>query len=167
MPKNLALHTCCAPCLIGVYNALEGEHVTAIYYNPNIAPREEYVRRRDSCKQYAEDNNIDFVELPYDPKEWDRATQNGTLPQPERCRACYKLRLERAAKWAHENSCDALATTLTISPYQDQEAIAQSAPPLYVPHDFSPHFRAAQERAKELGLYRQNYCGCLPSKVRR
>ena len=165
--SKLALHTCCAPCLIGAYDVLDDEQIIAVYYNPNIAPDEEYIRRRDTFRQYASDNDIDFVELPYDPEAWNEVTQDGALPQPERCHACYKLRLDRVAQWASEHGYDALTTTLSISPYQDQEAIAEVAPATYIPYNFRPHFLEAQQRARELSLYRQNYCGCLPSKERR
>ncbi len=91
-----------------------------------------------------------------------------------RCLACYRLRLEAAAQEAARRGCEAFSTTLTISPYQDQEAIraageqaaaAAGVGLLYA--DLREHFHASADRARELGLYRQNYCGCLFSRLER
>jgi hypothetical protein len=93
---------------------------------------------------------------------------------PERCKACYALRLEKAAAKAHEAGFDAFSTTLLISPYQDFEQItatgrglADKYDILFYEKDFRPYFRDALTLAKELRLYRQKYCGCLFSKEER
>ena len=171
--KHLALHTCCAPCLIGVYEALtpelgqESERITAVFYNPNIAPIEEYSKRRDACRDYVHEQEIDFVEIEPDFADW----KNEEACE-QRCQSCYTLRLGRVAEWAHGNDCDTIATTLSISPWQNLEAIKRAGEKAvsdfshmnFAHHDFRDYYREAQKKARALNIYCQNYCGCLPSK---
>ena len=176
--KHLALHTCCAPCLIGAYEALAQElsqellqedgRITAIFYNPNIAPVEQYFKRRDACCDYAREQSIDFVELAPDFADW----KDGEVRE-QRCQACYDLRLARVAQWARDNSCDTLATTLSISPWQNLEAIKRAGEKAvsnfsnlnFAHYDFRNYYRDAQKKARDSKIYCQNYCGCLPSKA--
>jgi len=187
--KRLALHTCCAPCLIGVYPAVSSEivgefdHVTAVFYNPNIAPEEEYIKRRDVCADYAHAHGIHFVEID-SADEWQQAvaeiivypTIEGHSVRESECLVCYRLRLGRTAEWADENGYDAFATTLSISPWQNIEAINQAGierceimqsrhrSVTFAKYDFRGYYKDAQHTARSLGVYCQNYCGCLPSK---
>ena len=188
--KKLALHTCCAPCLIGVYpvvtSELDGEfdHVTAVFYNPNIAPEDEYVKRRDACAEYAREYDIEFVEI--DPAdEWQQMVAK-TIAHPTcedksqrdlDCLICYRVRLGRTAEWAAENGHDVFATTLSISPWQNLEMINQAGiercgimqarhlATTFASYDFRDYYQAAQRTVRSLGVYCQNYCGCLPSKI--
>jgi len=146
-----------------------------VYYNPNIAPAEEYARRRDALVTYCATQGIEAVELEYDPRSWEEATA-ADQQVPGRCRQCYALRLGRVARWAAEHGADALTTTLTISPYQLSSIIAEEGQRAvdglrhepekltYLDIDFSSDYRASQNAAREAGIYVQNYCGCLPSK---
>lgn len=91
-----------------------------------------------------------------------------------RCRACYRLRLEGAAREARALGCEAFSTTLTISPYQDLRAIqevgeaaAEAAGVRFLHADLREHYHTSAERARELDLYRQNYCGCVFSLFER
>ena len=184
--KHLALHTCCAPCLIGVHSVLaaEADHITVVFYNPNIAPSFEYSKRRNACEEYARDKGIRFFEItPSD--DWTEAQsqidvsslsaiQLSLEEQREmRCRTCYDLRLGRVAVWAIEHGCDGLATTLSISPFQNiatinqigEAKIAAFCDINFIAADFREHHRDAQRMARHLGIYCQNYCGCLPSKA--
>lgn len=171
--RALALHACCGPCLIEPQAALseQFESVTVVFVNPNIHPLEEYERRRDTLAAYACDNGIEVVELNHRPEEWFDAVRDARTRQ-ERCRACYGLRLGATARWAAANGRDAFATTLTVSPYQDAAGIAQAGEAAatesgvaYVDSDFRDRFAAATTRSRELGMYRQNYCGCLMSEI--
>lgn len=171
-PDRLALHACCGPCLLEPYDALvrDAGEVAVVYANPNIAPADEYARRRDTLLAYASDAGIEVVELPYDPELWERQVFSRHAEKPERCRACYRLRLGLTARWAAENGFDAIATTLTVSPYQDAEGIreegeraAADAGIRYLHRDFRERYPVATQRSREQGMYRQNYCGCLPS----
>lgn len=89
-----------------------------------------------------------------------------------RCRACYRLRLEEAAQRAAEGGFEALSTTLTVSPYQytdiireELERAAAQAGVRAVFEDFRPFYPEATRRSRELGMYRQNYCGCAISDL--
>jgi epoxyqueuosine reductase len=173
-PARLLLHACCGPCLIEPLDALAGEadHVTIVFANSNIHPAEEYERRRDTLREYAEPLGVDVVELAYDPAEWNAVVGPLASAGALRCRACYALRLGQAARYAAEHGFDALATTLTVSPYQDATAIADegrraaaSAHIAYVDRDFRERYPDATRRSRELGMYRQNYCGCVFSEA--
>ena len=173
-PARLLLHACCGPCLIEPLDALASEagHVTIVYANSNIHPAEEYERRRDALRAYARDAGVDVVELPYDPITWFDSVAPLANAGAARCKACYRLRLSAAARYAADNGFDAIATTLTVSPYQDADAIrdegeraAADAGITYVHRDFRERYQDATRRSRELGMYRQNYCGCVLSEA--
>ncbi len=171
---RLLLHACCGPCLIEPLEefSASADELTIVYANSNIHPAEEYERRRDTLRAYAESVDATVIELPYDPAAWMVAVGPLARSGTERCRACYRLRLSEAARYAAENDCDALATTLTISPYQDSDGIreegqaaASAAGIEWVDRDFRDSYGEATRRSRELGMYRQNYCGCILSDV--
>ena len=173
-PARLLLHACCGPCLIEPLDVLvaEADHVTVVFANPNIHPAEEYERRRDTLRRYAQTLGVDVVELQYDPIAWLDAVAPLANAGAARCRACYRLRLTRAARYAAEHGYDAIATTLTVSPYQDADAIlaegeraAAEAGVSYLHRDFRARYAEATRRSRELGMYRQNYCGCVLSEA--
>lgn len=168
---RVLLHACCGPCLLEPFDALAEHDVTVCYANPNIAPAEEYVRRLEALLEYARSQGIEVRELPYEPDRWARAVA-GASDAAERCRACYRLRLGMAAEEAVRGGFGAVATTLTVSPHQDQAAIleigrevCEEAGVGFLATDFRDRFAEAGHRSRELGMYRQNYCGCLPSKA--
>jgi len=170
---RLALHTCCGPCLLEPLDALsaEAEQVTIVYANPNIHPAEEYARRLSTLREYAENIGAEVIELPYEPQVWADRVGVHAHDAAARCRACYALRLGLTAAWAADNGCDAIATTLTVSPYQDAEAIAQEGERAadrhgveYLARDFRDRYPQATRRSRELDMYRQNYCGCVYSE---
>ncbi|MCL2745834.1 MAG: epoxyqueuosine reductase QueH [Coriobacteriia bacterium] len=170
---------------MGVYDALIGEadQITAIFYNPNIAPEEEYNKRRDACAAYASKQGITFVEVDPDPSDFLDNGQKAEEAQvrdtcQQRCFSCYLRRLDKTAQWAMDNvtkggTYDSFATTLSISPWQNLEAINRAGAQIaqihsgltFVQFDFRSYYRDAQNKARISGIYRQNYCGCLPSKV--
>lgn len=170
---RIALHACCGPCLLEPIEALRSLGQVVVYYhNPNIHPVDEYERRRDTLLSYAEDQGIEVVESSYDPAVWMREAGRYGDERAERCRACYRLRLGETARWAAENGFDAIATTLTVSPYQDVDTIEREARSAaeayhltYVGDDFRERYPEATRRSRELGMYRQNYCGCILSDV--
>ncbi len=165
---RLLLHACCGPCLLEPFDALVAEHdVEVAYANPNIHPAEEYVRRRDTLADYAQARGIPVYELPYEPDRWAQAIAGSEDDRPSRCRACFELRLSMVAQYATDHGFEAIATTLTVSPYQDSDAVraagmaAASAHGLtYIHRDFRERYPEATRRSRELGMYRQNYCGC-------
>jgi predicted adenine nucleotide alpha hydrolase (AANH) superfamily ATPase len=155
--------------LLEPYDALAAEAVVDVCYaNPNIHPADEYAHRRDTLLEYARTAGIDVRELPYRPELWEAATEG--LTRPERCHACYRLRIGMVAAEAARDGFDAVATTLTVSPYQDPQAIramgeeaCAEAGIAFMVTDFRERYPAATRRSRELGMYRQNYCGCGPS----
>jgi epoxyqueuosine reductase len=173
-PARLLLHACCGPCLIEPLDALasEADSVTVAFANSNIHPAEEYERRRDALCAYAHEVGVDVVELPYDPEAWFDAVAPLASAGAARCRACYRLRLRAAARYAADAGYDAIATTLTVSPYQESDAIraegeraAAEVGIAYLHRDFRPRYPEATRRSRELGMYRQNYCGCVLSEA--
>lgn len=168
---RLALHACCGPCLIEPYDsfARDGQAVTVVYYNPNIHPAEEYERRLATLREYAAGHGMTVVELAYDPDAWEDAVA-GAATREERCRACYGLRLGVVSAWAVANGYDEMSTTLSVSPYQNVDALAAegercsaAAGIAYLHRDFRDRYGDATRRSREEGMYRQNYCGCSAS----
>lgn len=170
---RLLLHACCGPCLLEPFDALAAEHdVEVAYANPNIHPAEEYERRRNTLVEYAEASGIPVHELPYEPEVWAHAVAGIEDDPLARCRACFDLRLSMVADYALAHGFEAIATTLTVSPYQDAAAVqaagvaaAKARGLTYVHRDFRERYPDATRRSRELGMYRQNYCGCLFSEA--
>jgi epoxyqueuosine reductase len=170
---RIMLHACCGPCLLEPYDALANEHeVRVAYANPNIHPVDEYERRRDTLMEYAAARSIDVDVLPYEPGDW-RAAVTGVEDDPSRrCRRCFELRLGMTAQHARDLGFDAVATTLTVSPYQDPdtireagEAVCAEAGVAFLVTDFRDRYAEATRRSRELGMYRQSYCGCEMSRA--
>jgi hypothetical protein len=174
--QSLLLHTCCGPCATHVIELLlQDYHVTAYFYNPNIQPEEEYLKRLGAIDQYCSAKGIALLKGPYENKKWIDMT-SGLQDEPEggkRCEACFSLRLNETARFARENSFTILATTLTISPHKNAAVVnnagreaAKKTGVQFLETDFKKGdgYRKSCELSKKLGLYRQSYCGCLFSK---
>lgn len=172
---KLLMHTCCAPCSVYCIEKLRSEGIepTLYWYNPNIHPYMEYKARRDTLKQYSEMININAIfEEDYGLKEFSK---NVIDDLENRCsNYCYRVRLEQTAKYAKENGYDAITTTLFVSPYQKHEVIKEMLKEIaekygleFVYRDFREGFRQGQNKARELGLYMQKYCGCVFSEEER
>jgi epoxyqueuosine reductase len=171
---RLMLHACCGPCLLEPYDALAAgrAEVRVAYSNPNIHPREEYERRRDTLLAYAAERAIPVDALGYDVESWQAAVAGLEASPGERCRACFRVRLGETARHAAALGFDTVATTLTVSPYQDPEAIREAGEDVcaeagvaFLVTDFRDRYPEATRRSRELGMYRQNYCGCRYSEV--
>ena len=174
---KILLHACCGPCSLEPVRLLreEGHDLTIRYTNPNIHPQDEYARRLDTLLAWAHEEDIPVVEGPYDADRWHVEVGAGWLHdgnREARCRACYRMRLEESARYAAENGFEALATTLTVSPYQYTFTIAEELERACGPyglepvfHDYRPYYHNATLRSKALGMYRQNYCGCAYSNA--
>jgi hypothetical protein len=168
---RILLHACCGPCLLEPYDALAaGGSVAVCFANPNIAPADEYARRRDTLVEYAAKADIPVIEVPYEPTLWQAAVAPHLDDREARCRACYRLRLRMVAREAAHGGYDAVATTLSVSPYQDPDAIREvgeavcaEAGVCFIASDFRDRYPDATRRSRALGMYRQSYCGCLPS----
>ncbi len=172
--ERVLLHICCGPCATYPVPALreEGFEVMGYFFNNNIHPYTEWKNRRDALEQYAEIAGLKviFDEL-YSPRDY---FQKIDFRESKRCFYCYQARLEQTAHIAKKGNFDYFSTTLLVSKYQKHELIRElgeaigekyGVPFLY--RDFREGFRETGIRSRELGLYRQQYCGCLYSEVER
>jgi len=168
---HILLHICCAPCLVFPYKALadSGHLVRGFFYNPNIHPYTEFQKRLDTLESYARDIGLDLIVRPdYPLDEWLRAV---VFREADRCSYCYHLRLSAAAKLAKKSGYEAFTTTLLYSKLQDHQMIrdicqaaGREAGIDFFYQDFRTGWREGQEGSKEVGLYRQQYCGCVYSE---
>lgn len=191
---KMLLHACCGPCSLEPVRLLRerGFNLTIMYANANIVPREEYDRRLAELRTFAQSQNIEVIEGAYDTDAWEaqvgalgdnlsashdlssaieRAQSVSELLDDNnriaRCRACYRMRLQEAARTARENGFNTLATTLAISPYQFTDVIreelqraADEAQLEAFFEDWRPYYDNAVRRSREMNMYRQGYCGC-------
>mgnify|MGYP006294459091 CR=1 FL=1 len=173
-PK-LLLHVCCSSCSPFVIQRLSQEFEPTVYfYNPNIHPYEEYIKRRLDIEGHVRSLGIDFVEDEYDDGRWYYMTQ-GLEREHEgghRCSICFRMRMNRAALYAAVNSFEWFATTLTISPHKNSRVInricreiAQNYGLNFYEADFKKKDGSKKnyKMARDLDFYRQNYCGCIYS----
>lgn len=178
-PK-LLLHSCCAPCSSYVLESLNSFFDIDIYYfNPNIAPAEEFEHRVEEQIHLAtalpHEGTFEVIRGDYDPETFYRAVK-GHEEDPEggeRCRICFRLRLEAAAQMARERMADYFTTTLTISPLKDAQVLNEIGFEMsekygvpWLPADFKKKngYKRSCELSREYGLYRQDYCGCVFSR---
>ena len=190
---NILFHICCSNCATYPFKMLreENHNLTGFWFNPNIHPFEEYGLRFDSLKLledrwlmdicYAEEYSPDEYFSLFDMNAHDAQDfiSGGSgikenLKSPQRCKACYALRLEKTAEEAGKRGFEAFSSTLLISPFQDFDQIVTLGMELagrygisFFYRDFRPFFRDSVVLSKELGLYRQKYCGCIFSKAER
>ena len=174
-PK-LLLHSCCAPCSSYVIEYLTNFFdITIFYYNPNIAPYEEYLKRKDEqialIKKMEKRNNLNIVYCDYDNDIYGKKIK-GLENEPERgnrCKVCFRLRLEKTAITAKRDGFDFFGTTLTVSPYKNAQLINEIGLELakeydvnYLVSDFKKNngYKRSIELSKKYNLYRQDYCGC-------
>lgn len=181
--STLLLHACCAPCSSACLERLSNFFkITIIYYNPNITEEKEYLKRLEELKNFIQKIKVKYpiniIDTRYNPKEFFEISK-GLEKEKERgkrCYKCYKLRLEETAKVAKENNFDFFATTLTLSPYKKTDWLNEIGENLsnkyqtsYLYSDFKKKngYKRSIELSKEYNLYRQDYCGCIYSKLER
>jgi predicted adenine nucleotide alpha hydrolase (AANH) superfamily ATPase len=171
---NILMHLCCAPCAVYPVQALSGRgmQVTGFWFNPNIHPNQEYRQRLEGVRklQALWNMKIEFLDQ-YGLIEFLRAVAGR---EETRCEYCYTIRLEETAKQASAGGFDAFTTSLLVSPYQKSGIIKEAGMKLqaaygvpFIDEDFSPGYREGRRIARELDLYRQQYCGCIYSEMER
>lgn len=180
-PK-LLLHSCCAPCSSAILEFLQNYFdITVYFYNPNITFEEEYYKRLNEQREYHEkrEYSIKVIEGKYDPREDFFKQVKGLEDRKEggeRCFKCYTLRMEATAQKAKELGFDYFSTVLSISPLKNAQWINEIGEELsekygikFLNGDFKKKNRYLRsiEISREYELYRQDYCGCVFSKVER
>jgi predicted adenine nucleotide alpha hydrolase (AANH) superfamily ATPase len=163
------LHACCGPCSLEPVRLLreEGFEPIILWCNPNIQPAAEHDLRLVTLLAWAEKAGVAVVEGACDREAWERVVAPHGMDRVARCRACYALRLAETCRQAEERGFRYVSTTLAVSPYQlfdvcseELEAIARAHGLEPVVRDFRPQYPQATRESRELGMYRQNYCGC-------
>ena len=168
---RILLHICCAPCALMPVKYLrsQGHDVMGYFYNPNIHPYTENQKRLDTVRQWADNAGLKLiVHDEYDPESWLR---NVAFREEMRCRLCFLGRLDRAASVAAKGGFDAFTTTLLYSTMQKHQLLKQSGQDAgrkrgaeFWYHDFRPMWKEGVQLSLKLGLYRQQYCGCIFSE---
>ena len=171
---KLLLHICCAPCSIMCIETLRQEGIEPVGFwdNPNIHPYTEYRSRKNCLVDYAKDIGLELIlHGDYGLRPFVQTVADNI---DGRCVKCYSMRLYAAAHEAKEGGFDSFTSSLFISPYQNHELLREVAERAaaeygvtFLYRDFRPLFRAGQERARELGMYIQKYCGCVFSEEER
>lgn len=172
----MLLHSCCGPCSTVVIERLKDNFdVEVFYFNPNIEPKEEYLKRKEEQKKVCQSFGINCIDCDYDNSSW-RCFVEGLEAEREggaRCEKCFLFRLNETAKYAKNNGFDIFATTLSVSPHKNTQQIntaGEFASKNYQIEFWNESFKKKAgylrsiELANSLQLYRQNYCGCLFAK---
>ena len=171
---KILLHICCANCAIYPLEQMrgKGQEVAGYFFNPNIHPYQEYQKRLDALRQYSEKVGLEVIYR--DEYLLEEFLKNVSHQVKERCQFCYSFRLEAAAREAKGRGFDAFSTTLLQSAHQNHaliketgERIAQEVGIAFYYEDFRQGWRRGLEVSKSLGLYRQQYCGCIYSEKER
>lgn len=174
---KILLHCCCAPCAGGILQRMvqSGLEPTLYFYNPNIYPREEYEHRKQEVIRYAGKMRIPFVDADQDDEAWMEFTRGyeEAPERSERCRLCFKMRLEKTAVYATEHGFKVFATSLGISRWKDLEQVNSAGRQAAFSFsgltywDYNWRLRGGTELreqvAREENFYRQKYCGCIYS----
>jgi predicted adenine nucleotide alpha hydrolase (AANH) superfamily ATPase len=176
MSDRILLHLCCGPCGTSTHRYWRAERTNPVgfFFNPNIQPLMEHRRRLEGVRELARQVNMPLAEdVSYDPERWF-AEVGDRDESVSRCARCIGLRMERAAGEAAAQGCSAFTTSLSISPWQDHEAIVLTGREAAAHHgveflyrDLRPLYPESRRLSKEWGLYRQKYCGCVVSEWER
>lgn len=172
--KKVLLHICCGICASYPVEKLrnDGFQVIGFFYNPNIHPGSEYLKRLEVAKKVALVFDYQLIEGAFDQDDW-LIQVKGLETESEggkRCEVCFKKRLEVTAIESRKLRCTYFTTTLSVSPHKDSKKINEIGKSLddrgFLAYDFKKEngFKKSMDFAKEQKLYRQNYCGCIFSQ---
>jgi predicted adenine nucleotide alpha hydrolase (AANH) superfamily ATPase len=171
---TVLLHICCGPCAIYPLEILkaEGIKVHGFFYNPNIHPYREFRKRLEAVEQLASKVNLPVeYHREYGLRDYLRKV---VFNEDSRCGHCYDMRLQAVVAQAKKIRADAFSTTLLYSRYQNHELIRDKAEQLaeqhkipFYYHDFRAGWQQGIDMSREMGLYRQSYCGCIYSEQER
>ena len=148
---KMLLHCCCGPCAMYPLDLLltNAKDFDCFWYNPNIQPQFEFDRRHENLQKACDHYGVKLISVGTECMQdyWESKTYLAEFAS--RCDMCYDIRMDSVAKFASENGYESFCTTLLVSPYQFE----------YM--DFRPGYRQGQDMAREIGLYRQKFCGCI------
>jgi len=171
---KILLHICCANCGIYPFEQIreKGHEVVGYFFNPNIHPYQEYQKRLEALKQYSEKTGLEVVYR--DEYLLEEFLRNVSQRPEERCRYCYSVRLEATAREAKQRGFNQFSTTLLQSTHQKHQLIKETGEriakevgiPFYY-EDFRQGWKRGVEVSRAMGLYRQQYCGCVYSEKER
>lgn len=185
-PKIL-LHSCCAPCSTYTLEYLTQFADIGVYFaNPNIHPKNEYLRRAKVQEQFIADfnertgNHVQYIEAPYEPQKFMKmAKSRGLMDEPEgglRCSACFEMRLDLVADAAQRFGYNYFGSALTLSPKKNAQLINELGMKVqeaydvyYLPSDFKKNkgYGRSLEMCRDYNVYRQCYCGCVFAAMRQ
>ena len=180
---SLLLHVCCAPCSSYTLQLLaQYFKITIIYYNPNISPYEEYLKRKEELLKIIDLPNykypVSLMDCTYDNIYYEAKIKGleNEVEGGSRCKICYRMRLEKTAQMAKMEKFDYFTTSLSISPYKNAKLLNEIGEKLekeygvkYLYADLKKKngYKRSIELSKIYDLYRQDYCGCIYSKILR
>lgn len=171
---KILLHTCCANCAIYPLERIKerGDEAVGYFFNPNIHPYQEYQKRLNALEIFSE--KVGWKVIYRDEYPLEEFLRNVSHRVKERCHYCYVVRLEATAHKAKKERFDSFSTTLLQSSHQNHVLIRETGErvalevgiPFYY-EDFRQGWRRGVEVSKAMGLYRQQYCGCIYSEKER
>jgi predicted adenine nucleotide alpha hydrolase (AANH) superfamily ATPase len=171
---KLLLHTCCGPCSVYPLEVLKAKdiNVMGFFYRHNIHPFTECMKREDTLREYSETIGLKMIwQKDY---ELEKFIQSIAFREKDRCRYCYHARLKATAMVAKKGKFDAFSSTLLYSKFQNHKLLIETGQALareygldFFYHDFREGWGQGIETSKELGMYRQQYCGCIYSEKDR
>ena len=171
---KILLHICCSNCAIFPLEQLQkkGEAVVGYFFNPNIHPYLEYQKRLESLRHFAGASGLEVIYR--DDYLLEEFLQNVSYRVEQRCGYCYDLRLQATAREGKERGFEAFSSTLLQSTHQNHalireigERVAREVGILFYYEDYRPGWKRGVEVSKTMGLYRQQYCGCIYSEKER
>lgn len=171
---KILLHICCGPCAIMPLRRLrsEGADLHGAFINPNIHPYSEWEKRRQALAELAEAEAVRLLPVPeYEISKWLRSV---VFREGERCKVCYYGRLRQAALLARRGKFEFFSTTLLYSKFQKHdlikeiaEAVASEVGVKFLYRDWRDDWKDGVEASRAMGMYRQQYCGCIYSEMER
>ena len=171
---KILIHACCANCLLYPLEILSKEfsEIFVYWYNPNIHPYQEFLKRLEALKELEKKLNLRIIyNEHYDIVNFLRKV---SFREAIRCNICYYERLKMTASVAKRGNFDFFTTTLLYSKHQKHKTIIEVAKELekekgvkFYYYDFREGWREGIEKSLQLGLYRQQYCGCIYSEQER
>lgn len=168
---KLVLVSCCAPCSAGAIKQLADGNIAGIddfivlFYNPNIFPNDEYIKRMNEQIRYCDELGVKYAIGEWDHDAWKHAVQGfeNEHERGKRCDICFAYRFAYARDFAIKNGYNAVTSVLGVSKHKDQSQVDAAAKRTlgdiqYIPILWDENLRQSINRASN--FYRQNYCGC-------